>query len=235
MIQPDINHPSTYLVAHRGDREGGVENTLAAFKHAAAAGARFAECDIQLTRDLVPVVLHDNWLKRLCARPDVKVMQTDLVALQTICQPHFDLLTLAELLRWLQQQPQLTMFIEIKPAMRRRLSAAGIIKLLAACIPAAQFEQLVVISQSAEIIDVCKARLPCRTGWVAESARQPESAIDYLFMPYSRTAGIAAWHEKDVKVGLYTVNNPDLATELMAQHADLVETDHFTRMAASLA
>ncbi|PIW45910.1 MAG: glycerophosphodiester phosphodiesterase [Zetaproteobacteria bacterium CG12_big_fil_rev_8_21_14_0_65_54_13] len=234
MIQPDKT-PFAYLVAHRGDRDGGVENTLAAFKQAAAAGARFAECDIQLTRDLVPVVLHDNWLKRLCARPDIKVMQTDLVELQAICQPHFDLLTLAELLLWLQQQPQLTMFIEIKPAMRRRLSAVGIIKLLAASIPTAQFEQLVLISQSAEIIDACKKRLPCRTGWVAESARQPESAIDYLFMPSKRSSEIAAWHEKSVKVGLYTVNSPDLATELMGQHADLVETDNFTRMAAALA
>ena len=234
-MQQQSDTPENRLVAHRGDRDGGVENTLAAFKHAATAGARFAECDIQFTRDLVPVVIHDNWLKRLCGRADITVMQTDLVDLISVCAPHFELLTLAGLLQWLQGQPQLTMFIEIKPAMRRRLSAVGIIKLLAASIPTAQFEQLVLISQSAEIIDACKKRLPCRTGWVAESARQPESAIDYLFMPSKRSSEIAAWHEKSVKVGLYTVNSPDLATELMGQHADLVETDNFTRMAAALA
>jgi len=235
MAQRANNNPAAYLVAHRGDRDGGVENTLAAFAHAATAGARFAECDIQFTRDLIPVVLHDNWLKRLCKRPDIKVIQTDLAELQALCRPHFELLTLAELLLWLQEQPQLTMFIEIKPLIRRRLSCSAIIKLLAGCIPAAQFEQLVLISQSAEIIDACKKALHCHTGWVAESARQPESDIDYLFMPYSRSAEIEAWHERGVKVGLYTTNIPALATELMAQRADLVETDNFTRMAASLA
>ncbi|PJA31937.1 MAG: glycerophosphodiester phosphodiesterase, partial [Zetaproteobacteria bacterium CG_4_9_14_3_um_filter_53_7] len=104
-MQQQSDTPENRLVAHRGDRDGGVENTLAAFKHAATAGARFAECDIQFTRDLVPVVIHDNWLKRLCGRADITVMQTDLVDLISVCAPHFELLTLAGLLQWLQGQP----------------------------------------------------------------------------------------------------------------------------------
>ncbi|OIO71781.1 MAG: glycerophosphodiester phosphodiesterase [Zetaproteobacteria bacterium CG1_02_53_45] len=227
--------PEQHLVAHRGDRAGGIENTLAAFKYAAAAGARFAECDIQFTRDLVPVVIHDNWLKRLCGQPDVKVMQTDFADLFTVCAPHFELLTLAGLLHWLQSQPQLTMFIEIKPATLRRLSAGGAVRRLAAMLPAARLDQIVLISQSATIIETCKQQLDCRTGWVAESHRQPGCDIDYIFMPYNRSAAIAFWHERGVKVGLYTVNEVAPASELLAQQVDLIETDHYASMAASLA
>ncbi len=228
------NDPSAYLVAHRGDRDGGVENTLAAFKFAAATGARFAECDIQFTRDLVPVVIHDNWLKRLCNRADIKVMQTDLADLKTICSNHFELLTLDELLLWLRSQPQVTMFIEIKPTILRRLSTAGIVRRLSECIPEFQFDQLVLISQSVAIIETCKTALHCRTGWVAESHRQPSCVIDYVFIPFTQGFDIAIWHERHVKVGLYTVNDTNIASELLALNSDLIETDHYAQMVADL-
>lgn len=54
--------------AHRGLHDpdkGVVENTLAAFKAACDAGVGI-EMDVQLTRDLVPVVFHDASLLRLC-------------------------------------------------------------------------------------------------------------------------------------------------------------------------
>ncbi|MCF7820946.1 MAG: glycerophosphodiester phosphodiesterase, partial [Mariprofundaceae bacterium] len=109
--------PGTWLVAHRGDREGGVENTLAAFKLAVKSGALFAECDIQFTRDLVPVVIHDDSLKRLCDLA-LHVSLLDLIDLEELCYPCFTLLTLQKLLIWLKEKPQLTLFIEIKPDIR---------------------------------------------------------------------------------------------------------------------
>ncbi len=54
------------LQAHRGFRpEGVVENTLAAFRAARAAGAEMCECDVQMTRDGQVVVFHDADLVRL--------------------------------------------------------------------------------------------------------------------------------------------------------------------------
>lgn len=55
-------------IAHRGfhDRNRSVwENTLAAFSRAAEAGFAI-ECDLQYAADAVPVVFHDDTLKRLC-------------------------------------------------------------------------------------------------------------------------------------------------------------------------
>jgi len=55
-------------VAHRGLHTSGVpENTLPAFAAAAEAGYP-VECDIRLTEDGVPVVFHDETLRRLTGR-----------------------------------------------------------------------------------------------------------------------------------------------------------------------
>jgi glycerophosphoryl diester phosphodiesterase len=52
------------IVAHRGLQDGVPENTLAAFRHAAARGVRIIELDLRLTRDGQVVVLHDETLDR---------------------------------------------------------------------------------------------------------------------------------------------------------------------------
>ncbi|MFD7440674.1 glycerophosphodiester phosphodiesterase [Streptomyces sp. NPDC059909] len=53
------------LVAHRGDPYVARENTLPSLHSAIARGADAVEVDVRLTRDGVPVLLHDETLKRL--------------------------------------------------------------------------------------------------------------------------------------------------------------------------
>jgi glycerophosphoryl diester phosphodiesterase len=52
------------VVAHRGDSFHAPENTLEAGRAAKKAGAHGWEIDVQLTRDGVPVLLHDESLRR---------------------------------------------------------------------------------------------------------------------------------------------------------------------------
>ncbi|GAB2877889.1 glycerophosphodiester phosphodiesterase [Streptomyces deserti] len=52
-------------VAHRGDPYRARENTVASLRSALARGADAVEIDVRLTRDGVPVLLHDQTLKRL--------------------------------------------------------------------------------------------------------------------------------------------------------------------------
>ncbi|MBA4866965.1 glycerophosphodiester phosphodiesterase [Streptomyces sp. PSKA54] len=52
-------------VAHRGDPYRFRENTLPSLRSALARGADAVEFDVRLTRDGVPVLLHDRTLKRL--------------------------------------------------------------------------------------------------------------------------------------------------------------------------
>jgi len=231
-----IEYPESRLVAHRGDRAGGVENTLAAFEHAANKGARFAECDIQFTRDMVPVVLHDNWLKRLCHNPAAKTIQLNLADLRDTCAPNFELLTLEQLLDWLSRQPDMTMFIEIKATVRRKTTDRSIARRLTAYIPETMLERIILISKSGDILDACKsvfgARL--RIGWVAEGNSPPESEVDYIFMPHEAVELIHRWQGTGVRIGVYTVNSAQLAREMLSQGIDLVETDHFGRLLAEM-
>jgi len=57
--------PRPELVAHRGLAARFPENTLAAFRAALEAGARWLETDVQLSQDGVPFLFHDRGLQRL--------------------------------------------------------------------------------------------------------------------------------------------------------------------------
>ncbi|MDF3149631.1 glycerophosphodiester phosphodiesterase family protein, partial [Streptomyces sp. T21Q-yed] len=52
-------------VAHRGDPYRVRENTLDSLRSALHMGADAVEIDVRLTKDGVPVLLHDETLKRL--------------------------------------------------------------------------------------------------------------------------------------------------------------------------
>ncbi|WP_353894057.1 glycerophosphodiester phosphodiesterase [Proteinivorax hydrogeniformans] len=54
----------TKILAHRGDSKVAPENTIAAFKSAISKGVDGVEFDVQLTKDGVPIVFHDEKLKR---------------------------------------------------------------------------------------------------------------------------------------------------------------------------
>ena len=63
--QPPVPGPFTgYLTMHRGYNSVAPENTLSAFKLAAEMGYRYVECDIQFTKDGVPMILHDTTVTR---------------------------------------------------------------------------------------------------------------------------------------------------------------------------
>jgi glycerophosphoryl diester phosphodiesterase len=52
------------VIAHRGGSRLRPENTMAAFDHAASLGVDGLECDVHLSRDGEPVVIHDATLDR---------------------------------------------------------------------------------------------------------------------------------------------------------------------------
>lgn len=56
--------PYPRWVAHRGAGKLAPENTLAAFRAGAAHGYRMFECDVKLSADGVPFLLHDDTLTR---------------------------------------------------------------------------------------------------------------------------------------------------------------------------
>ena len=55
---------SCFFIAHRGASKYAPENTMASFKLAKVLGATWIECDVTLSKDDRPVIIHDDTLDR---------------------------------------------------------------------------------------------------------------------------------------------------------------------------
>ena len=58
------------IIGHRGASAVAPENTLAAFRKAIDAGADGIEFDVRLSSDGIPVIIHDETLRRTASRPE---------------------------------------------------------------------------------------------------------------------------------------------------------------------
>ncbi len=67
----EASHPHFKVIAHRGNSSQAPDNTLAAFQQAINLNVDFIECDVQLTKDLVPVIMHDSTIHRILADCEV--------------------------------------------------------------------------------------------------------------------------------------------------------------------
>lgn len=82
MTQAINVHPWPYprWIAHRGAGKLAPENTLAAMRLGAAHGYRMFECDVKLSADGVPFLLHDTTLERTTNSHEVLVGNASGVA-----------------------------------------------------------------------------------------------------------------------------------------------------------
>jgi glycerophosphoryl diester phosphodiesterase len=60
----DVSFQDPLIIGHRGASAVAPENTIAAFREAIAAGADGIEFDVRLTKDRIPVIIHDSTLHR---------------------------------------------------------------------------------------------------------------------------------------------------------------------------
>ncbi len=64
----NLDEEKVKIIAHRGYSEIAPENTIPAFIAAAENGYNTVECDIEWTKDDVPVILHDETINRTARR-----------------------------------------------------------------------------------------------------------------------------------------------------------------------
>ncbi len=64
MTHPFFDVPVPTVIGHRGCAGEAPENTLVSFERALAAGATILESDVHLTRDGIPVLIHDDVVDR---------------------------------------------------------------------------------------------------------------------------------------------------------------------------
>ncbi len=124
------------FMAHRGYASLYPENTIEAVEAAAEAGITQIEFDVQLTRDGVPVVLHDASLQRTTGLKQ-SIFDTDAADLSDIEANYTELFgdacsgiripTLESMLGLLSGQPEWRFFVEIKRESIRHFGSTFVI------------------------------------------------------------------------------------------------------------
>lgn len=237
------------LVAHRGYAARYPENTLAALQAAVDAGARMLEFDVQLTRDQVPVLLHDASFERTAGDPAcVHDYRFDEM-------PRFDVGeaarfgdsyagtrvdSLASVAEWLATQPRVAAFVEIK---RQSVEVFGTAVVCDAVLRALQpaLTQCVIISFVADVLEEMRRHCALPLGWALRRydeqsrSRAIELQPDYLFCNVNKLppAPAALWSGSWEWV-IYEITAAAVALELGQRGVRLIETMACAELAQAL-
>lgn len=236
------------LVAHRGLPVRFPENTLAGAEAAIACGARFLEVDVQLTRDGVPVLVHDRRLERLCGR-DLDLFELDLadIAGLDFNEPGRlgpDLTPapvgrLADLATVVARHPELRLFVELKPESLEHFGREPMVAAAAAAV-AACAGQVVFISFDLPALEVVRLMGGFPVGVVHHHwafHRDPvlaRLAPEYFFCSKAELPAAGALGLDGRLLAVYETVSPGEAADLLARGVDLVETFDFCAMAKRL-
>ena len=232
------------LVGHRGWPARFPENTLEGFAAAVSAGARWLECDVQLSADGVPFVCHDVSLERT-AGLDRKIPDMPAADLAAVtvgerqrfgeCHAHVRLPRLDALIAWLVTQPRVTLFVEIKSESLRHHGTELVVDKVMQDIRIA-LAQCSVISFDHACLTITRSLGARSIGWAVECATDENIAVanalkpDYLFthekiFTEMRTAFPGPWQWVP-----YHTEDAGRAMELARQDASLVETNDIGAM-----
>jgi glycerophosphoryl diester phosphodiesterase len=235
-----------FLIAHRGNAADYPENTLAALQSALELGLRHVEFDVQLTRDGVPVVLHDADLRRVAGRAEcVHDLAASELAQVPVTEPgrfgdrfgELRVPALADVLTTLRQWRDVTAFVEVKRASLRRFGHGAVLERIAAT--TADHRQLcVLISFDLPCVERLRSMTGARIGWVIErydeATRAQLQALspDYVFADFEclpRAADASLW-PGPWTWAIYEVRDLETARRCAQLGAHAVETMHVRAM-----
>jgi glycerophosphoryl diester phosphodiesterase len=232
-------HELPGIIAHRGNAMEFPENTLAALASAVELGARFLEFDVQLTGDLVPVLMHDADLARVAGRPESihdltwrTLSEMSVGEVSRLGDAHASVrpLSLAGAVEAIAGWPGVTAFVEIKRASVRRHGRESVLKRVSEVLLPV-LDRCVLISFDIVSVKILRMMTGARIGWVLtsydEAARAQAASLapEFLFVNLERLppppeplwAGPWRW-------AIYEVRDLETARECQARGASFVET-----------
>lgn len=236
------------IAAHRGDCSQKPENTLSAL--ASSIGkCDFIEIDMQLTKDLIPVIIHDDTLgrtsdvskiERFANRRPWRVCDFTLEELQSLdFGSWFDhkyepILTL-EIALIFAKKHQIFLNIEIKD-ISSVFADDLVIRIIMDMIKNMQVKNLLLLSSFYHpYLPMCKEQSPNIPTAALQSYRNPNNLIDYL-----HTLQVDAYHPEDkiinqkivttlrkagFFVNVFTVNKPKQQKKFFEWGVNAIFTD----------
>jgi len=233
------------LVAHRGFAEKYPENTLAAFSAAIKCGGKHIELDVQLTRDHVPCVIHDETLNRT-GDDEISVLGSDWIELKGRAVgenarldgkfPSERLTSLKDFVTFLREHEDVHAFVELKEESIDYFGSSVVIERVLNELRLLQ-AQCTIISFDINVLSELKKVSDISLGFVVhayddkhhELARklQPDIIIcNYIKMPDEENA---LW-PGDWEWMLYEVVDPELAFKWCSRGVKYIETMDFSNM-----
>jgi len=235
------------LIAHRGDMSTYPENSLLAFQSAVEMGFTHVELDIQLSKDLVPIVIHDDNLKRTTGiDKNVRDLTAEEInAIHVSSSPQhikqnklLKICTLEQAIDVLNDYSTITVFVEIKKESIEHFGLKQVVDQVVDAQKAAKFN-VVIISFVSEVIEYVKKVQPYPTGFVLKKynkkylLKAEQLQPDYLFCNIKKVNKPSELWSGPWRWVLYDIKNPIFAYELLEQGVDLIETGDVMKLSKS--
>lgn len=228
------------LVAHRGYSSEYPENTSLAIQSALALGAFYVELDVQLTADLVPVVVHDADLIRTTgSRINVMELKYGQLIDLSAHEPHRfgnkflpqRIRRLREIVNLFQEYNERTLIVEAKRSSIRKFGVENVLNRVRSEL-APIINQSILISFDEEFIRHAKQADFTKVGWVFDCWRS--NILDrisslnphYVFADYECIPRSIKQLPEDWCWGVYTIDDPNIALQWFNKGALLVETNN---------
>ena len=241
-----IPWPYPRWIAHRGAGKLAPENTLAAFRLGAAHGYRCFECDVKLSADGVPFLLHDATLERTTngqgtagELPWSALSQLDAGGWHGHIHAGEPLPTLAAVARWIRANG-FTLDLEIKPTPGHEEATGRAVALAVRALWAGADPPPLLTSFRPEALRAARDAAPelprgllldtLWPGWqgVARALDCVAVVTNHLLMDEALIAQLRA---EGWRAMVYTVNERADADRLLAQGIDGIVTDDVDRFA----
>jgi len=240
--------PYPFWIAHRGAGKRAPENTLAAFREGGARGFRMFECDVKLSADDVPFLLHDSDLERTTSghgragvHPWSALSRLDAGAWHGAAFAGETIPTLEALARWLLANGH-AVNLEIKPMPGTEAHTGRVVARAAASLWSASLPAPLLSSFSVPALAAAAAAAPALPrallldelweGW-HETAETLGCCAVVAHHPLVDAAMVARLHAAGRRVLVYTVNDLTTADALVAVGVDGIITDEIDRLSAA--
>ena len=237
--------PYPLWIAHRGAGKLAPENTLAAFRVGAAHGYRMFECDVKLSSDGVPFLLHDATLDRTVrpqrglasARSWSELSRLDAGGWHSRAFAGEPIASLEALATWIRRNGFL-LDLEIKPTPGDEARTGEVVAHTVARLwSGAAVPPLLTSFRPEALLAAQAARPELPRGLLLESfwdgwwdmARQLGCVAVVTEHPMMDAALVARLHAAGLRAMVYTVNDPSVARHLVALGIDGIVTDAVDR------
>lgn len=225
-------------VAHRGECEKNLENTLASITAAIDAGITAIEIDVQLTKDGIPVLFHDDNLMRMTginkpiAAVDFKTLSqlplkpnnSVLLATDEVFIP-----SLQQIVLLIKKHPNITFFVEVKEinfsSYPYKTVYKNIINILQPII-----EQAVLISFSYRFLRMCRQNSKQAIAYVLPSWRHYSDKMltrlnpEFIFCDTEIIPDNHIFSETEYTWVLYEIKNEKMANHFIKRGITHMET-----------